>query len=64
MAKPSRHQIIEEARMVAHIHGMFVVTAGNDFVVYRSGPGRNVRLGKRSSPRRLLGFVRACAGSR
>jgi hypothetical protein len=63
MAKASRFDLIEEARLLARAGGLFVVPAGVDFVVYRKvAPARNVRLGSRRSPRALLDFVRRCSG--
>lgn len=67
VTRRSPRQLIKEAYQIARDHGMHVVEKSSggttDFIVYRDLPGgRDLRLGKRSSPEGLRRFVAGLAG--
>lgn len=62
MRQHSPQQQFKEAVQIAKDHGMFVVDkGGNNYLLYRKQPGKNVYLGKRSSSESLRTFVCRCA---
>jgi len=53
---------VEVAKLEARQAGMFVAVRPSGFVLFRNvAPGRNVRLGQRSTPEALRALVRRCA---
>jgi hypothetical protein len=63
-------QLIKEAWQIAKDNGLFLATVKpaptkTEYVLYRAVPGgKNVRLGKRSSPAGIRKFVAQCANFR
>ena len=55
---------LEEARMIARTHNMFVVSKGERFSLFRRTSVRPVFLGERSSAAELRSLVSRCARSK
>jgi hypothetical protein len=55
-------ELVEAAKDEARRAGMFVTVRPSGFVLFRNvAPGRNVRLGQRSTAAALRALVRRCA---